>query len=419
MTEMGIAKNVIIFGAAMSCMEKCCRADIAFQLMERMKIEGIAPNVHIYNSAISACARCNLWEKGYALFKEMDEVNLERDVDTYNAILDAVASQIPLGRMLFEEGVRKGFYARVSRLGDHRFELDLRFLSLGGGEIALGWWFEQCLAPYLQNPDKLKNVKSLSLVTGYGETRTRGCRQGDGGMRKRCRAMLRFMNIHELEQPHADRIHIEKDALIEEAHRNCGKINFDLDGYIRWKKTETSANVIPDVPQKIGPRFKPKVPGSGRPPFIRVEMENTSPEYRLENQTREATTTTTNRDDYHGQVPERPRDADVEVPAGHGECHENRDRSNWSRGYGGCDDRQSEGGYDFQAKRGTADNDQRFNHETIGSGDCDNARGDSRGLQGRYGDDQAEGYGRHGERHGAFPVRGWRRREIERRAQAQ
>jgi hypothetical protein len=41
MTEMGINKNVIIFGAAMSCMEKCCRADIAFQLMDRMKLEGV------------------------------------------------------------------------------------------------------------------------------------------------------------------------------------------------------------------------------------------------------------------------------------------------------------------------------------------------------------------------------------------
>jgi hypothetical protein len=46
MTEVGIEKNVIIFGAAMSCMEKCCRPDISFQLMERMKLENVAPNVH-------------------------------------------------------------------------------------------------------------------------------------------------------------------------------------------------------------------------------------------------------------------------------------------------------------------------------------------------------------------------------------
>ena len=57
MTELGIQKNVVIFGAATSCMEKCCRPDISFQLMERMKLEGVTPNVHIYNSVISACGK--------------------------------------------------------------------------------------------------------------------------------------------------------------------------------------------------------------------------------------------------------------------------------------------------------------------------------------------------------------------------
>ena len=113
--------------------------------MDRMKLEGITPNVHIYNSAISACARCSLWEKGYELFKEMEEAKIAHDVVSYNAVLDAVATNIPLGRKLFEEGVQKGYYARVSRLGTQWFELDLHFLSLGGGEIALGWWFGELL----------------------------------------------------------------------------------------------------------------------------------------------------------------------------------------------------------------------------------------------------------------------------------
>lgn len=99
----------------MSCMEKCSRADIGFQLMTRMREEGIEPNVHIYNSAISACARSNLWEKGYELFQvsnpfmifcyryqpqpswdklidffslllqEMDKNGVRKDVVTYNA----------------------------------------------------------------------------------------------------------------------------------------------------------------------------------------------------------------------------------------------------------------------------------------------------------------------------------------------
>lgn len=45
---------------------------------------------------------------------------------------------------------------------------------------------------------------------------------------------------------------------------------------------ETTANHVPDVPQKIRARFKAQNPGSGMPPFIRVETDNTSPEYRLE-----------------------------------------------------------------------------------------------------------------------------------------
>ncbi|KAG7356453.1 PPR: pentatricopeptide repeat domain containing protein [Nitzschia inconspicua] len=270
MTEMGIKKNVIIFGAAMSCMEKSCRADIAFQLMERMKLEDVAPNVHIYNSAISACARCNLWEKGYELFKEMDEARVARDVVTFNAVLDAVSSQIELGRTLFKEGVERGFYARVSRLGSQWLELDLHFLSLGGGEIALGWWFEECLVPYLVNTSKLEAVQSISIVTGYGKTRSRGARMNDDGMRLRVRAMLKYMNIKEAPQPNKGRIHIDKAALIDEVRRNGGKIRFDIEGYTRFKEEETTSNKFPDVPQQVRPRFRPARPGEGPPgTFIR------------------------------------------------------------------------------------------------------------------------------------------------------
>lgn len=284
MSEMGIQKNVIIFGAALSAMEKCCRADISFQLMERMKLEHVAPNVHIYNSIISACARSNLWEKGYEVFQEMDKAKVARDVVTYNAVLDAVSSQITLGRKLFQEGVEKGFYARVSRVGTQWFELDLHFLSLGGGEIALGWWFEECLLPYIKDTEKLREVNSISIVTGYGKTRLRGRRQGDDGMRKRVKAMLRFMNIKELPQNNAGRIHVDKDALIKEVEKNGGRIEFDLKGYIEFKEKETTEYHIPDVAQKIRARFRPAKPGSGRPPFIRMETDSTSPEYRLENQ---------------------------------------------------------------------------------------------------------------------------------------
>lgn len=148
-------------------------------------------------------------------------------------------------------GVEKGFYARVSRLGTQWLELDLHFLSLGGGEIALGWWFEECLVPYLVNTSKLEAVHSISIVTGYGKTRLRGARQGDDGMRKRVRAMLKFMNIEETPQPNKGRVHIDKAKLIEEVKKNGGRIIFDLAGYTNFKEVETTSNKFPDVPQKV------------------------------------------------------------------------------------------------------------------------------------------------------------------------
>jgi pentatricopeptide repeat protein len=92
-------------------MEKSCRADIAFQLMERMKLEEVSPNVHVYNSAISACARCKLWQKGLDLFKEMDAVGVKRDVVTYNAVL---------GEYFFTKFLRKYAAAISNAFATHR-----------------------------------------------------------------------------------------------------------------------------------------------------------------------------------------------------------------------------------------------------------------------------------------------------------
>ena len=158
--------------------------------------------------------------------------------------------------MLCITGVERGFYSRVSRLGTQWLELDLHFLSLGGGEIALGWWFEECLVPYLVNSTKLEAVKSIDIVTGYGKTRMRGVRHGDDGMRKRVKAMLHFMEIAEVEQPNKGRIHIDKDALVLTVQKNGGKIIFDEGGYRKFKLEMTTASNMPFTVQNVRPKVK-------------------------------------------------------------------------------------------------------------------------------------------------------------------
>ena len=168
--------------------------------------------------------------------------------------LDAVCSQIDLAEKIFHEGVARGFYAKVSRLGTQWLELDLHFLSLGGGETALRWWFEKCLVPYLGDSSELASVKSIDIVTGYGKTRARGARKGDDSMRKRVRAMLSFMNVGEVVQPNLGRIHIDKQALMKEVERNGGRIIFDANGYEQFKLQEGLDEPYSDVPQFVRPR---------------------------------------------------------------------------------------------------------------------------------------------------------------------
>ena len=168
--------------------------------------------------------------------------------------LDAVCSQVDLAEQIFHDGVSRGFYAKVSRLGTQWFELDLHFLSLGGGETALRWWFEKCLVPYLGNSKELASVKSIDIVTGYGKTRSRVVRKGDDSMRKRVRAMLSFMNVCEIVQPNLGRIHIDKVALLKEVERNSGKITFDAHGYEQFKLQEGLDEPYSDAPQFVRPR---------------------------------------------------------------------------------------------------------------------------------------------------------------------
>jgi len=405
MTEMGIKKNVIIFGAAMSCMEKSCRADIGFQLMERMRLEDVAPNVHIYNSAISACARCNLWEKGYELFEEMDRIQVAKDVVTYNAVLDAVSSQIELGRRLFKEGVEKGFYARVSRLGTQWLELDLHFLSLGGGEIALGWWFEECLVPYLVNTSKLEAVQSISIVTGYGKTRSRGARMNDDGMRLRVRAMLKCMDIHEMQQPNKGRIHIDKSTLIEVVKKNGGRIRFDLESYTRFKEEETTANKFPDVIQQVRPRFRPARPGQGPPGTFIRDGDHVAPYKRsggeLRGPTLESSLRRSSDNEYHeyqdnrrALSPKNPRDDRmVERSFNAGRLSRDdrmgdrlgsnygRTSSSWKQDERRAEERRGELG-DGQRRNSFIDEDGRNVREYRGGDNVINRRGSNRNFDG-------------------------------------
>jgi len=291
-------------------------------------------------------------------------------------------------------GVERGFYARVSRLGTQWLELDLHFLSLGGGEIALGWWFEECLVPYLINTSKLEAVQSISIVTGYGKTRSRGARMNDDGMRLRVRAMLKYMDIHETPQPNKGRIHIDKSALIEVVKINGGRIKFDLEGYTRFKEEETTANKFPDVVQQVRPRFRPARPGQGPagtfirdgdpvPPYRPPDDQRRDSDYQDD---RRSSFSRNSRDD---RFPERGPDSGR--PSGDDRMHD-RSSSNYSRNGESSRNQDQRRGDDWRGgprdaqRRGTAFGDQEGHGNRGYRGDRPDNGIDRRGSQRGYND---------------------------------
>ena len=100
--------------------------------------------------------------------------------------------------------MERGCDAKVLHLGTHWLELDLHFLLTGSSEVALRWWFEECLVPDVAESPRLAAVKLIDNVMGYGKTCSRGERQGNDGRRKHIRAMLGYMNRWEMKWPNKD-----------------------------------------------------------------------------------------------------------------------------------------------------------------------------------------------------------------------
>lgn len=257
----------------------------------------------------------------------------------------------------------------------------MHFLSLGGGEIALGWWFEECLVPYLVNTSKLEAVQSISIVTGYGKTRSRGARMNDDGMRLRVRAMLQYMDIAEMPQPNKGRIHIDKKELILAVEKKGGRIIFDLEGYTKFKQEETTANKFPDVPQKIRPRFRPAKRGEGPPgTFIREGGDDQPPSsYGKEISRRDSSSQPT--DTYQSERRDSRRSSQMSLSDERGP----RDGS-WQREHRGSYSERSSHGDTWRSE------DRRPGYSDPGR----------RGSENRERDSQSRGYGDHqDQRHGA------------------
>ena len=217
----------------------------------------------------SRFARCKLWKEALKVFYEMDQVGIAKDIVTYNALLDSIYFHVKLARNIFKEGHKKGFYSDMTKVDEkrpERLQIDLHFLSLGAGEVALGWWFEECLKSFFGNMKQLSVVEIIEVITGHGKSRWRGVRDGDDGMKKRARDVMKFMNIVEVHQPNQGRIRVDMEFLKKEVQKNGGKIVLDVKCYQKFVRRRLENSNSNHLSNQSHQRDETKIPKKNKKP---------------------------------------------------------------------------------------------------------------------------------------------------------
>jgi pentatricopeptide repeat domain-containing protein 1 len=89
MESLGINKDKITYGSALSACANSGKWELALKLLDQMMKRNIQPDTICYSSAISACSRSGQLKEALQLLKSMKEKNIRTDAIVYNSILVA------------------------------------------------------------------------------------------------------------------------------------------------------------------------------------------------------------------------------------------------------------------------------------------------------------------------------------------
>ena len=79
--------NVVIFGTAMSCLERNSRWLQAVDLLESMSAVKVSPNVFTYSIAINALEKAGLWQQAISRFQEMMRISVRPTSVSYDVLM--------------------------------------------------------------------------------------------------------------------------------------------------------------------------------------------------------------------------------------------------------------------------------------------------------------------------------------------
>ena len=81
--------NVVVFGAAMSALERGSMWRATQQLLDRMKSSVVAPNVYVYTAALNSLEKAGNWELVFAMLEDMKGMTVTPTSVTYDVLVRA------------------------------------------------------------------------------------------------------------------------------------------------------------------------------------------------------------------------------------------------------------------------------------------------------------------------------------------
>ena len=164
--------DVISYNVSIHCCAAASEWQQALEVVQSMVSNKVSPTV-VSSTTIINSLPASKWPVALHLWQKIQGDGLEPDSIAWSIMLDFLCgSQIGLAQAFFESALKAKMLEDLVSSG-HEI-LDLHGYSVGASQLAVCWWLQMTVAPYLQerwiqnDPKSTSKFYQITLVTGFG-----------------------------------------------------------------------------------------------------------------------------------------------------------------------------------------------------------------------------------------------------------
>ncbi|CAL1129193.1 unnamed protein product [Cladocopium goreaui] len=173
--------DVISYNASISCCGAAGEWQPALSLLRNMVDSSISPTVVTYTSTIHSFTATAEWQRALVLWQQMHQASLASNFTAVSSMLDVLGgstskSAESVATAMFEAALRAKIFEDLVSAGPQK--LDLHGYSVGASQLAVRWWLQMTVAPYLASErwkighegEWTSRNLPITLVTGFGSS---------------------------------------------------------------------------------------------------------------------------------------------------------------------------------------------------------------------------------------------------------